>query len=181
MISCYDANVIKQMWGVGFQAVKKPIEVEGILTFVNLPETTVTSNKSYSYLHWWVTDAFLRTQRHKNIGHKDTNLCLFNPIIFKPHMYVGHKNTNLQNVPPTFCKFMSGHIFDIFFHLPPQRAVPCHGEELHATAARRHRCLCRTLPLPAAATSLTTAARNRCTPYSAAAVADAFSNNNGQR
>ena len=52
MISCYDANVIKQMWGVGFQAVKKPIEVEGILTFVNLPETTVTSNKSYSYLHW---------------------------------------------------------------------------------------------------------------------------------
>jgi hypothetical protein len=24
--------------------------------------------------------AFLRTQRHKNTGHKDTNLCLFNPI-----------------------------------------------------------------------------------------------------
>ncbi len=27
--------------------------------------------------------AFLKTQRHKNIGHKDTNLCLFNPI-FNP-------------------------------------------------------------------------------------------------
>jgi hypothetical protein len=25
------------------------------LTFVTLPETTATSNKSYSYLHWWVT------------------------------------------------------------------------------------------------------------------------------
>jgi len=24
-------------------------------------------------------------------------------------MYVGHKNTNLQNDPPTFCKFVSGH------------------------------------------------------------------------
>ena len=52
--------------------------------------------------------AFLKTQRHKYIGHKDTNLCLFNPI-FNPKMYVGHKNTNLQNVPPMFCKFVSGH------------------------------------------------------------------------
>jgi len=73
-------------------------------------------------------------------------------------MYVGHKNTNLHNVPPTLCKFMSGHIFDIYFHLPPQRAVPCHGEEPHAAAARRRCCLCRTLPLPAAATSLAVAA-----------------------
>jgi hypothetical protein len=54
-------------------------------------------------------------------------------------MYVGHKKTNLQNAPPTFCKFMSGHIFDIYFHLPPQRAVPCHGEEPHTAAARRRR------------------------------------------
>ena len=54
-------------------------------------------------------------------------------------MYVGHKNTNLQNVPPTFCKFMSGHNFDISFHLPPQRAVARHGEEPHAAAARRRR------------------------------------------
>ena len=50
----------------------------------------------------------------------------------------------------------------------------------HAAAARRHRCLCRTLPLPAAATSLTTAARNRRTLYSTAAIADAFSDNNGE-
>jgi hypothetical protein len=92
-------------------------------------------------------------------------------------MYVGHKNTNLQNVPPTFCKFMSGHIFDIYFHLPPQRAVPCHGEEPHAAAARRRLCLCRTLPLPAAATAAAASSHNRCTPYSAAAVADAFSDN----
>ena len=76
-------------------------------------------------------------------------------------MYVGHKNTNLQNVPPTFCKFMSGHLFDIYFHLPPQRDVPCHKEEPYAAAARHRHCLCRTLPLPAAATSFTTAARNR--------------------
>ena len=92
-------------------------------------------------------------------------------------MYVGHKNTNLQNVPPTFCKFMSGHIFDIYFHLPPQRAVPCHGEEPHAAAARRRLCLCRPLPLLAAAAA---AAHNRRTPYSTAAIADAFSDNNGE-
>ena len=54
-------------------------------------------------------------------------------------MYVGHKSTNLQNVPPPFCKFMSRHNFDISFHLPPQRAVPCHGEEPHAAVARRRR------------------------------------------
>ena len=95
-------------------------------------------------------------------------------------MYFGHKNTHLQNVPPTFCKFMSGHIFDIYFHLPPQCAVPCRGEEPHAAAARRRCCLCRTLPLPVAATSLTTTAHNRRTPYSAAAVADAFFDNNGE-
>ena len=51
-------------------------------------------------------------------------------------MYVGHKNINLQNVPPTFCKFMSGHIFDISFHLPPQCAAL--GEEPHAAAPRHH-------------------------------------------
>ena len=62
------------------------------------------------------------------------------------------------------------------FHLPPQRAVPCHGEEPHTAAARRRLCLCRTLPLPAAATA---AAHNRRTPYSAAAIADAFSDNKG--
>jgi hypothetical protein len=88
-------------------------------------------------------------------------------------MYVGHKNTNLQNFPPPFCKFVSGHInFDISFHLPPQRAVARHGEVPHAAAAaaaaarrcgrlcltpplpdaplRRRRRLCRTPPLPAA-------------------------------
>jgi hypothetical protein len=93
-------------------------------------------------------------------------------------MYVGHKNTNLQNVPPTLCKFMSGHIiFDIYFHLPPQRALPCHGEEPHAAAARRRLFLCRTLPLPAAAA---TAANNRRSPYSAAAVLDAFADDNGE-
>jgi hypothetical protein len=108
-------------------------------------------------------------------------------------MYVGHKNTNLVNVPPTFTKFMSGHIFDINFHLPPQRAVPRHGEEPHAAAARRRRTLplhaaassfvarCRSpLPLPAATTSAAAAAHNRHTLYSAAAVADAFSDNNGE-
>ena len=80
-------------------------------------------------------------------------------------MYVGHKNTNLQNVPPTFCKFMSGHIiFDIYFHLPPQRAVPCHGEEPHATTAPRRRHL----------------ARHCRTPYPAAAAADAFADDNGE-
>ena len=75
---------------------------------------------------------------------------------------------------------MSGQFFDIYFHLPPQRAIPCHGEEPHAAAARRRLCLCPTLPLPAAATAAA-ASHNRCMPYSAAAaVADAFSNNNGE-
>jgi hypothetical protein len=106
-------------------------------------------------------------------------------------MYVGHKNTNLQNVPPPFCKLMSGHnIFDIYFHLPPQRAVPCHGEEPHAAAARRRRtppphaaassfvARCRSPPpLPAAAAAAT---HNRRSPYSAAAVADAFAGDNGE-
>jgi hypothetical protein len=72
-------------------------------------------------------------------------------------MYVGHKNTNLQNVPPTFCKFMSGHIFDKFSS-PPSTCRPLSRRR----AARRRRTppppplplrLCRTLPLPSAATS----------------------------
>jgi hypothetical protein len=88
----------------------------------------------------------------------------------------------------TFCKFMSGHIiFDIHFYFPPEnfifrldvtaaRRLPPHA----AVARRRHHFLCRTLPLPAATTVGAAAAHNRCTPYSAAAVADAFSDNNGE-
>ena len=54
-------------------------------------------------------------------------------------MYVGHKNTTLQNVPHKFCRFVSGHImFDILFHLIPQRAVACHGEEPLAATTHRH-------------------------------------------
>ena len=67
-----------------------------------------------------------------------------------------------------------------YFHLPPQRVVPCHGEELHAAAAHHHLCFCRMLPLPAAATAAAATAHNRRTPYSAAAIADAFSDNNGE-
>jgi hypothetical protein len=75
-------------------------------------------------------------------------------------MYVGHKNTNLQNTPPpTFCKFVSGHIFDITFHLPPQLTVARHGEEpQHAAAARRRR-----TPPPHAAAA-TFVARRRSPP-----------------
>jgi hypothetical protein len=54
---------------------------------------------------------------------------------------------------------VSGHIFDISFHLPPQRLV---------TEKSR-----------AAATSLANAARHRRTPYPAAA-ADAFADDNGE-
>jgi hypothetical protein len=32
--------------------VFEAMRVRESLTFVTLPETTVTSNKSYSYLHW---------------------------------------------------------------------------------------------------------------------------------
>jgi hypothetical protein len=96
-------------------------------------------------------------------------------------MYVGHKNTNLQNVPPTFCKFVSGHIiFDISFHLPPQRAVARHGEEPHAAAACRRCRLCHTPPLPAAANLMATAARHRRRPYLATAAVGAFADNNGE-
>ena len=65
---------------------------------------------------------FLKT----NISHKDTNLCLFNPI-FNPIMYVSHKTLIYRTSPPTFCKFVSGHNnFDISFHLPPRRAARRH-------------------------------------------------------
>jgi hypothetical protein len=107
-------------------------------------------------------------------------------------MYVGHKNTNLQNAPPTFCKFMSGHIFDIYFYFPPENFIfrldvtptaRMHARTPfpHVAVARCHRhCLCRTLSLPAAATAGAAAAHNRRTPYSAAAVADAFADDNGE-
>ena len=100
-------------------------------------------------------------------------------------MYVGHKNTNLHNVPPTLCKFMSGHIFDIFlfppceFHFPSRRDTSGTPSP-HVLPRCRHHCLCRTLSLPAAATAGAAAAHNRRTRYSAAAVADAFSDNNGE-
>jgi hypothetical protein len=38
----------------------------------------------------FVRGAFLKTPRHKNIGHKDTNLCLFNTTI---RARVGTKNS----------------------------------------------------------------------------------------
>ena len=76
-------------------------------------------------------------------------------------MYVGHKNINFLNVPPTFSKFMSGYIFDIY-----------------VAAARRRRY--RMPPLLAATTLLTIAACHRRMPYSATAIVDAFSNNNGE-
>jgi hypothetical protein len=69
------------------------------------------------------------------------------------------------------------HIFDISFHLPPQRAAARQGEELHAAAARRRRRLCRTPPLPTTATSLATATRHRRMPYPDA---DAFADDNGE-
>jgi hypothetical protein len=77
-------------------------------------------------------------------------------------MYVGHKNTNLQNVPPTLCKFMSGHIIsDIYFYFPREnfifrldvtpaarrlRTSPSHAA---ATTAFVARCLSPPPPLPA--------------------------------
>ncbi len=37
-------------------STRKVLELRESLTFVTLPETTVTSNKSYSYLHWVTID-----------------------------------------------------------------------------------------------------------------------------
>ena len=100
-------------------------------------------------------------------------------------MYVSHKNTNLQNVPPTLCKFMSGHIFDIYFYFPRENFI----FRLDVTPAARHlrtslhaaaTTAFVTLSLPAAATAGAAAAHNRRTPYSAAAIADAFANDNGE-
>ena len=94
-------------------------------------------------LTFTISGAFLKTLRHKIIRRFDTNLCLFNPIF----------NPIICNNPPTFCKFVSGHIiFDISFHLPPQRAVAHDGEEPHAAAARHRRRLCCTPLLPAGCT-----------------------------
>ncbi len=124
--------------------------------------------------------AFLKTQRHKNIGHKDTNLCLFNPI-FNPIICIPVIKTQICRMSPPRSANLCPDISLTYFHLPPQRAVPCHGEEPHAAAARRRLCLCRTLPLPAAATAAA-AAHNCRMPYSAATVAtaDAFADDNGE-
>ncbi len=89
-------------------------------------------------------------------------------------MYVGHKNINLQNVPPMFCKFICPDIISLtYLFISPLNVPSLDGEKPHAAAARRRRtppphaaaarrrrCLCRTPPLPAAATSLATAARH---------------------
>jgi len=37
-------------------STRKVLELRESLTFVTLPETTVTSNKSYSFLHWVTID-----------------------------------------------------------------------------------------------------------------------------
>ena len=94
-------------------------------------------------------------------------------------MYVGHKNTNLHNIPPTLCKFMSGHIiFDIYFYFPRENFIFRLDVTPAARRLRRHHCLCRTLSLPAAATAGAAAAHNRRTPYSAAAAAVANGHKN---
>ena len=73
------------------------------------------------------------------MGHKDTNLCLFNPI-FNPIICMSVIKTQICRTSPPRSANLCGHIiFDIYIHLPPQRAVPCHGEEPHAAAARRRR------------------------------------------
>ena len=88
--------------------------------------------------------------------------------------------TQICRTPPPRSANLCPDISLTYIFISPQRAVPCHGEEPHAAAARRRLCLCRTLPLPTAATAAAAAAHNRRTPYSAAAVADAFSDNNGE-
>ena len=87
-------------------------------------------------------------------------------------MYVGHKNTNLQNVPPPLCKFMSGHNFDISFHLPLN--VP-----LLITEKSR-------MPPPHAAAAAFVARHRSPTPpprspkpHATAAAADTFADANG--
>ncbi len=83
--------------------------------------------------------AFLKTQRHKYISHKDTNLCLFNPI-FNPIICMTVIKTQIcRTSPPRSANLCPDILSLTYFHLPPHRAVPCHGEEPHAAAARRHR------------------------------------------
>ena len=43
-------------WYATLLVSNKDLKLRESLTFVTLPETTVTSNKSYSYLHWVTID-----------------------------------------------------------------------------------------------------------------------------
>jgi hypothetical protein len=112
-----------------------------------------------------INGAFLKTQKHKNIGHKDTNLCLFNPI-FNPIICMSVIKTQICRTSPPRSANLCPDISLTYIFISPLNVPSLVTEKSctpppHAAAARRHRCLCRTLPLPAATTSLTTPTRHR--------------------
>ena len=89
--------------------------------------------------------AFLKTQRKKNIGHKDTNLCLFNPI-FNPiicMLVIKHK---FAEPPPHVLQiYVRTYLWHIFSS-PPSTCRP-----LPRRRAARRRCTPPLLPLSHAA------------------------------
>ncbi len=110
----------------------------------------VLVNCAFGYLHLHesvtITGAFLKTQRHNNIGHKDTILCLFNPI-FNPNICMLVIKTQICRTSPPRSANLCPDIFLTYLFISPlnvpllvteKSRTPPPPPLSHATAPRRH-------------------------------------------
>ena len=105
--------------------------------------------------------AFLKTQRHNFKGHKNTNLCLFNPI-FNPIICMSVIKTQICTTSPPRCANLCPDISLTYFYFPRENfifrldvtpAARTHSRRLHtlqshAAAATAFVARCLSLPPP---------------------------------
>ena len=66
--------------------------------------------------------AFLKTQRHNFKGHKNTNLCLFNPI-FNPIICLSVIKTQICTTSPPRCANLCPDISLTYFYFPRENFI----------------------------------------------------------
>jgi hypothetical protein len=107
--------------------------------------------------------AFLKTQRHNFKGHKNTNLCLFNPI-FNPIICMSVIKTQICRTSPPRCANLCPDISLTYIFISPVRISfsVSTWHQRHAVSARHHRTLPPPLPLSHAVSLRCRHRRRRC-------------------
>ena len=70
----------------------------------------LTHKKSQIAHKLYLSGAFLKTQRHNNIGHKDTNVCLFNPKLTLFYVFFVIKTQICTTSPPHCTNCAPAHL-----------------------------------------------------------------------